>query len=315
MLDTVLLFILTISPLLVILPIIFLPIFIATSAFKKTEYAKITNNQYLRTRSNKGLYGEYLIYSYLKDLNSTQRFLFNVYLPKSNGETTEIDVLLINSSGIFVFESKNYDGWIFGTESQRQWTQSMPNGQKNRFYNPIMQNETHIKWLKSMLREYDNVPYHSVIAFSNRCTLKKIELNDNKASVINRNYVRHCVEYTNQQHKDVLNDEQIQQIYEKLYPYTQVTEEFKQKHISDIKNKAVVYTTFPVEAPTPVIEEPLPLVIETSVSEESVVKKKICSKCGCEMVLRTAKTGENAGKQFWGCSRFPKCRNAVNVET
>ena len=30
------------------------------------------------------------------------------------------------------------------------------------------------------------------------------------------------------------------------------------------------------------------------------------------MVLRTAKSGKNAGKQFWGCSGYPDCKGAVN---
>lgn len=39
----------------------------------------------------------------------------------------------------------------------------------------------------------------------------------------------------------------------------------------------------------------------------------VCPKCGAAMVLRTAKKGEHAGKQFWGCSAFPKCRGVVNL--
>jgi ribosomal protein S17E len=38
-----------------------------------------------------------------------------------------------------------------------------------------------------------------------------------------------------------------------------------------------------------------------------------CPKCGSPMVLREAKNGQNAGKQFWGCSKFPQCRSIVNV--
>ena len=44
------------------------------------------------------------------------RTLRNVYIPKDNGETSEIDVVYITQKGIFVFESKNYSGWIFGDE-------------------------------------------------------------------------------------------------------------------------------------------------------------------------------------------------------
>lgn len=39
-----------------------------------------------------------------------------------------------------------------------------------------------------------------------------------------------------------------------------------------------------------------------------------CPKCGSQMVLRRAKTGVNAGREFWGCSTFPKCRGIRDVE-
>lgn len=37
----------------------------------------------------------------------------------------------------------------------------------------------------------------------------------------------------------------------------------------------------------------------------------VCPKCGSEMVLRTAKSGTNAGRHFWGCSQFPTCRSML----
>jgi len=36
-----------------------------------------------------------------------------------------------------------------------------------------------------------------------------------------------------------------------------------------------------------------------------------CPQCGKPMVLRTAKTGKNAGQQFWGCSGYPQCKGVV----
>jgi four helix bundle suffix protein len=38
-----------------------------------------------------------------------------------------------------------------------------------------------------------------------------------------------------------------------------------------------------------------------------------CPKCGRPMTLRTAKTGKNAGKQFWGCTGYPDCKEVVRV--
>ena len=80
----------------------------------------------------------------------------NLYLPKDNGETSEIDVIFITQKGIFVFESKNYSGWIFGDDKGKNWTAMLPNKQKNYFYNPIKQNKTHLKWMREYVGE--NVP-------------------------------------------------------------------------------------------------------------------------------------------------------------
>lgn len=38
-----------------------------------------------------------------------------------------------------------------------------------------------------------------------------------------------------------------------------------------------------------------------------------CPRCGSSMVKRTAKRGQNAGREFWGCSRFPKCRSVMDL--
>ena len=38
-----------------------------------------------------------------------------------------------------------------------------------------------------------------------------------------------------------------------------------------------------------------------------------CPTCSAGMVLRTAGKGPNSGKQFYGCSRFPRCRGTKNL--
>jgi restriction system protein len=42
--------------------------------------------------------------------------------------------------------------------------------------------------------------------------------------------------------------------------------------------------------------------------------KKICPRCGADMVLRTAKRGAHSGQQFWGCADFPTCRATLPAE-
>ncbi len=40
----------------------------------------------------------------------------------------------------------------------------------------------------------------------------------------------------------------------------------------------------------------------------------LCPKCGAVMVRRVAKKGERAGKEFLGCSGYPKCHSIVNLD-
>ena len=40
----------------------------------------------------------------------------------------------------------------------------------------------------------------------------------------------------------------------------------------------------------------------------------LCPKCGGQMVMREVKKGDNAGKQFWGCSNYPRCRGIINIQ-
>ena len=83
---------------------------------------------------NAGQFGEFATEYALtnKNLDGELVVLKNIYVP-TQGKTTEIDLLMIHEKGIFVFESKNYSGWIFGSADQLNWTQSLQNGDKNKF--------------------------------------------------------------------------------------------------------------------------------------------------------------------------------------
>lgn len=89
------------------------------------------------------------------------------------GKTSQVDNLLISRYGIFVIETKNYTGIIKGRETSPKWLQVFPNSVQNprEFYNPIWQNEGHIKGLKSLLgHSFPNLQYHNIVVFSNECT-------------------------------------------------------------------------------------------------------------------------------------------------
>lgn len=213
----------------------------------ESTYYQITKNPYSSIKYDMGKYGEYLIYKSLKHFeNNGDKFLFNIYIPKGKYKTTEIDVLLICSKGLFVFESKNYSGWIFGNESQRNWTQVLPKGRgyshKEHFYNPIMQNALHIKHLKNLVGE--NIPIYSIIVFSDECTLKDITIKSDDISVINLYNLEPVVmKICNQIQTDLLTETEVNDIYNRLYPYTQVSYEVKVQHIENIRKDARIRET------------------------------------------------------------------------
>ncbi|RHU81177.1 DNA-binding protein [Ruminococcus sp. OM08-7] len=244
------------------------------------------------------------------------RILRNVYVPKDNGETSEIDLLYITQKGIFVFESKNYSGWIFGDEKGQKWTMMLPNKEKHSFYNPVKQNQTHIKWLRNYIGE--NIPLFSIIVFSERCELKKITIVSQDVKVIKRDLTYAAVRDIWDKNEDRLSGEEVENLYIKLRNLTKVSKETKENHIQNIKDKygdsgkKSERQEEPVKTPENVVLEPEKNIIKEVEAEEPNIEKaetdKICPRCGKKMVLRTAKKGENAGKQFWGCSGFPKCR-------
>lgn len=210
-----------------------------SALFRRTTYYSITHNSFYKTVTDKGRYGEYLTYRRLKSLEKDGgKFLFNIYLKKDEEKTTEVDVLLIHKKGIFVFESKNYSGWIFGNERQKNWVQTLPQGKgkkalKTYFLNPIAQNSLHIKALKNVIGE--ELPVYSVVVFSERCTLKDIKVTDSNIPVIKRQNVLQTIKTLSTGTDRNLSAEEIVNVYTQLYPMTQVSEEVKKKHIEDIK--------------------------------------------------------------------------------
>lgn len=140
----------------------------------------------IKNGNDTGAYGEYLT-EYMfgsARLQGYSKSLHNIYVPY-RGKTSEIDVLLVHEKGLFVIESKNYSGWIFGSAEQQKWTQCLNKNTKEQFYNPIKQNRTHINALSQFL-EIDKAKMKSFVVFSERCELKKVPENTNEYIITKR---------------------------------------------------------------------------------------------------------------------------------
>lgn len=188
--------------------------------------------------TDRGGYGEYLIYKKLNNnyITGYKKILQNVYIPYKD-RTSEIDLIMIHEKGIFVFESKNYSGWIFGSAEQKNWTQSLNKYTKIKFYNPIMQNYNHIKALSQYLG-IDKRTMKSVIVFSDECQLMKIPQNTEYYTIVKENWLSQVMIQELEIKNNIFSIDEIDNMEEKLKPLTNVSEEVKRKHIEEAQKYA-----------------------------------------------------------------------------
>ena len=121
---------------------------------------------FLKTPKGKGIVGELIIKLHLGKTTPGEKYIINnLMVEGENGKTSQIDHILINKNGVYVIETKNYSGRIYGKDNQLQWTQVLNYGKvKNQFYNPVKQNATHIYRINEALKE--DIYLHSIIVFT-----------------------------------------------------------------------------------------------------------------------------------------------------
>ena len=132
-------------------------------------YQQMPRPSFADLKKDKGAYGEYLLCYRLR--REKGRWLYNLYIP-GREEVTELDALFICSRGVFLFESKNFSGRIYGLLSQPDWVQSVKTEKgirKLRFFNPMMQNGAHARALKALLPE--NTPVYPMVVFGRESML------------------------------------------------------------------------------------------------------------------------------------------------
>ncbi|SFM67130.1 nuclease-related domain-containing protein [Marinobacter zhejiangensis] len=119
----------------------------------------------------KGKAGEFLVNASARlFLDKTRYHLIkNVTLPTEDG-TTQIDYIIVSRYGVFVVETKNMKGWIFGKPNQRYWTQKIFK-HSQKFQNPLHQNYKHVKTLQGLLGLGDQ-QMHSLVVFVGDSTFK-----------------------------------------------------------------------------------------------------------------------------------------------
>jgi restriction system protein len=178
---------------------------------------------FLKSPWFKGFAGEMLVHISAKiHLNKDKyHVLRNVTLPTADG-TTQIDHVIVSEYGVFVIETKNMKGWIFGGARQKTWTQKIFK-YTNKFQNPLHQNYKHVKTLKSLL-ELNDQQIFSVVVFVGSSTFKT-EMPDN---VINGPGL---IKFIKSKNQHVLFDSDIKMILSKVEAERMVPSRKTTKHI------------------------------------------------------------------------------------
>ncbi len=196
--------------------------------YYKSSYRRESGVNIFKFLFNTGYFGEGMTFIELEKIPICSRILTNLYIPTEDG-TTEIDLVYITNSGIYVIESKNYSGWIYGSYKSREWTQNIY-GKKYKFLNPIWQNKKHIEYLSKII---PNIEIKSLIVFSERCTLKNVNAYD--TLVFKRNELKNRI--LKDVHVNVLTNEKINEIYNILKQYGNRSNKEKKEHIERIRDK------------------------------------------------------------------------------
>ena len=124
----------------------------------------------LNTPQGKGWLGELRIKMVIGKTKPGVKYIINdLKLRVSEEKTSQIDHVIINKRGIFVIETKNYSGRIYGKENQHEWVQVLNYGKvKNKFYNPLKQNNTHVYHVLKILE--NKYPVFSAVVFAKNNT-------------------------------------------------------------------------------------------------------------------------------------------------
>ena len=217
----------------------------------------------------KGYIGEKNVSLHLSGLPSDKYILLNNIMLDTDHGLTQIDHIVLSVYGIFVIETKNYSGWITGSENSDKWTKNMY-GTKYSFRNPIKQNYGHIMGLMQTLNIGDKNCFIPVVVFSNSAELKT----NTSSLVINVCDLKNCIlSFQN----NIFALQQITSYAQILTASNADSHKNRKSHVITLKNNVK--------------------------QRQRHIDSGICPKCGGNLVLRKGRYGN-----FYGCSNYPKCR-------
>ncbi len=215
----------------------------------------------------KGAAGEFLVRSSLGRNIPNERYVINNLLLYNDGRSHQIDHIVIKKTGVFVIETKNYSGRIYGSDNQREWTQVLAFGkEKHRLYNPIYQNKTHIYEISKIIGRNDC--FVSIIVFPKARLMTRFD-----AYVGSIWDMRRWLQINRH---EILTESDVEEIYRVLIDYKINPRLTSEMHIQNIDNL------------------------------RRSIRNDICPRCGNKLVIRRGPFGQFYGCSGYPDCKFIK---------
>ncbi len=279
-----------------------------------------------------GIYGEEQIEYELKNSHMPIIVLHDLYI-KHGDLSAQIDYLVVGRKLIYLIECKNLIGNIeIGNNGEftRTFYYSQKRYKKEGIYSPVTQNRRHLELLKQILAERKSPLVKILFHAGFDSFYKGVVVLANPKSVLNAKFAKQEVK------KQVIRADQLIDFLREAernskYPqsedkemkscaeyYLSLHQENKVDYAEKFRKEIELYEKDAKEQ-----QEVVQEVTEKEVTDSKEFQKRnvaenkavpLCPRCGAPMILRTATKGANAGKQFYGCAMFPKCRGIINIQ-
>ncbi|MGR4741176.1 nuclease-related domain-containing protein [Bifidobacterium adolescentis] len=175
-----------------------------------------------------GKAGEHWASEELRKLPQSEYRLLNDLVLKDSTGLHQIDHVVVSVYGIYVVETKNYTGTIYGDSKYSEWFMYLGKN-KRKIHSPLRQNYGHIQCLKELLGLEDSV-FISIVCFANR-TKFKVKTHSDREFVVHTNDLRSTV----LDHPQCMGPD-MNAVADRLESLNIIDKAVRHEHIRDLQN-------------------------------------------------------------------------------
>ena len=161
--------------------------------------------------------------------------LKEVYVHRNNSQIVEIDIAVVHTSGIYIFEVKTKRGKIFGSPNDKYWVAQHSETKSSKFFNPLKQTESHVRNLSKLYR-ISPLSCYSFIVFTDRVDISGVEYRTNQTAVCLKRDLPNILNRIKNNKNTPISPFVLDDIYQDL-SYKSGVEKYREIHKSSVIQK------------------------------------------------------------------------------